>query len=251
MNIYRTLVRRELGTAFNSMTGYIVVAVTLLLSGSGLVDLINLLNTTATPQPITEIFFSRSLVFWYALILTTPIITMRTFAAEKASGTYEALMTTPVSDWQIVIAKYMGSLIFFAIAWLPFLVVLFVLRKVTNQPEMLAPASTTGSFTGLMLIGSLYISIGCFTSSLTQNQIIAAVSSFCIGGGLWILSFRPGIEDAPQSHWAQILDYVSMSKHMQDFSHGVVDAKSVVFYLSATALFLFFTHRIVETRRWF
>ena len=251
MSVFRTLVRRELGTAFNSLTGYVVVAITLLLTGSGLVDLMNRLNNVATPQPITEIFFSQSLVFWYALILTTPVITMRTFAAERSNGTYEALVTTPVSDWQVVFAKFAGSLIFFAVAWLPFLMVLLVLRRVTHLPELLAVPSTVGSFTGLLLIGSLYIAIGCFTSSLTHNQIIAAVSSFCIGGGLWVMSVRPGLEDSPHDRWAQVLDYVSMSKHMQDFSHGIVDARAVVFYLTATAMFLFFTHRVIETRRWF
>ncbi|HTI68682.1 MAG TPA: ABC transporter permease [Candidatus Limnocylindria bacterium] len=251
MSVYRTLVRRELGAAFKSLTGYIVVAATLLLTGVGLVDLIDRINITATPRPITEIFFSQYLMFWYTLILTTPIITMRTFAAERSSGTYEALVTTPVTDWQLVLSKFVGALLFFVIAWLPFLAVLFVLRKVTHQPELMAMPSTVGAFTGLFLIGSLYTAIGCFASSITHNQIIAAVSSFCVGGGLWALTIRPGVEDAPHSFWIRFMDYISVTRHMQDFSQGFVDLRAVIFYVTMTALFLFFTHRVIETRRWF
>lgn len=84
MGVFLTLVRRELGAAFNSLTGYVVVAITLLLAGFGLMGILERLNSDRTPSPIPEIFFADGIVFWLILILTTPVITMRTFAAEKA-----------------------------------------------------------------------------------------------------------------------------------------------------------------------
>ncbi len=250
MRVFWTLVRREVGAAFNSLTGYVVVAATLLLTGVDLVDLVDRLNSLPTTRPITEIFFSQDLAFWFAIILTTPAMTMRAFAAERSTGTYEALMTTPVTDWQVVLSKYFGSLIFFAISWAPMLGVLFVLRRVTHQPELMAFPSTAGSYAGLLLIGSLYLSMGCFTSSLTHNQMVAAVSSFCLGGGLWALSIRPGADEAAGGFWARSLDYVSITRHMGDFAHGVIEGRAVVFYVTATCVFLFLTHRVVESRRW-
>ena len=186
MGVFLTLVRRELGAAFNSLTGYVVVAITLLLAGFGLMDIVQRLNSDRTPSPIPEIFFADGIVFWLILILTTPVITMRTFAAEKALGTYEALMTTPVGEWQVVLAKFTGSLVFYLLSWAPLIGVLIVLRQVTQQPQLLDPWAMCGVLTGIACIGSTFLSIGVFASSLTRSQIIAAMTSLLIGIGMWM-----------------------------------------------------------------
>src|ERR1041385_6407216 len=120
MNVYWTLVRRELGSYFMSFTGYIVIAVVLLLLGVSFVDITAKLSEQPTDAPITEVFY-MTLYFWLILLLTTPVITMRSFASEKFSGTYETLMTAPVRDLQVVLAKFTGALIFYLLAWLPLL----------------------------------------------------------------------------------------------------------------------------------
>jgi ABC-2 type transport system permease protein len=107
-------------------------------------DIVERLNSDRTPSPIPEIFFADGIVFWVTLILTTPVITMRTFAAEKALGTYEALMTTPVGEWQVVLAKFTGSLAFYLLSWAPLIGVLVVLRQVTHQPQLLDPGRCAG-----------------------------------------------------------------------------------------------------------
>ena len=136
MSVFLALVRRELGVAFNSLTGYVVVAATLLLTGFSLVDICTKLANMPDDKPITETFY-QSAYFWVILLVVSPVITMRTFAAEKSSGTYEALMTTPVGDTQVVLAKFTGALLFYGLTWLPLLAVLAVLRQVTGQAAFL------------------------------------------------------------------------------------------------------------------
>src|SRR5436305_15255425 len=117
MQAFRTLVRRELASHFLSLTGYVVIATVLLLLGFSSIDVRTNLNGTPVDSPLSEIFYA-TLYFWLILLLTTPVITMRTFALEKFTGTYETLMTTPVSDVEVVLAKFFGSLMFYAITWL-------------------------------------------------------------------------------------------------------------------------------------
>src|SRR5688572_3886268 len=118
MQPFLTLTRRELGSHFLSLTGYVIIATILLLLGLSMNDLVTKLNGEPLGGAITEMIYS-TLYFWLILVLTTPVITMRTFALEKFTGTYETLMTTPVGDMTVVLSKFFGSLIFFLIAWLP------------------------------------------------------------------------------------------------------------------------------------
>lgn len=250
MGVLLTLVRRELGVAFNALTGYVVVAITLLLAGFGLADLVRRLNGAPTDAPITEMFFSDGIVFWLVVILMTPVITMRSFAAEKSQGTYEALMTTPVGEWQVVLAKYVGAFLFYLIAWLPFVTVLLALRQLTQQPTFLEPRALLGAMAGIACIGASYLSIGIFASSLTRSQIISAMTSLMIGVSLWAISLRPSISDTSGDRIGRLMDHVSVTRHMQDFARGVIDGRALVFHLSVTLLFLFMAHRVVEMRRW-
>src|SRR5436190_3120721 len=134
MQVFWTLFRRELGTFFQSMTGYVIISTTLGLLGVSLVDILAKLNTEGVSAPLTEVFYA-TVYFWMVLLLTTPVITMRTFASEKASGTYETLMTAPVSDLQVVLAKFAGTLTFFAITWLPSIGYMLFLQRYINSPS--------------------------------------------------------------------------------------------------------------------
>jgi ABC-2 type transport system permease protein len=249
MSVFFVLVRRELGGVFKSLTGYLVIAVMLLLLGFSLLDLVTKLNGVANDAPVSQMFY-QSAYFWLILLPITPVITMRSFAAEKASGTYEALMTTPVGDGQVVLAKFTGALLFYLLNWLPLLGVLGVLRQVTHEPEFLEPRATAGAFLGLTLIGSLYLAMGCLASALTRSQIVAAVLSFLMGVGLWVIGLRPRVADPAQGLLGRVFDHLSLMRHMDDFARGVIDSRHLVFYLSGTVLFLFLTTRVVEARRW-
>jgi ABC-2 type transport system permease protein len=248
MQAYLTLTRRELGHFFMSFMGYVVIAAAVFLMGISFVSLATKLQGEATVMPVTEIFFG--FYFWLILLFSVPVITMRLFAIEKASGTFETLMTTPVSDFQVVMAKFTAGLVFYMVVWLPLLACIFFLRYFTHQSALLDPATVGATYLGIALLGALYISLGCFASSLTKNQIVAAMVAFAIGFALFALSFLAE-QLAMNSSWTnETFKAMSIYTQMLDFSRGVIDSRYIVFYLSASAFFLFLTHRVIESRRW-
>jgi ABC-2 type transport system permease protein len=250
MQAFRTLVRRELGSHFLSLTGYVVMATVLLLLGFSFVDVLTKLNGTPVDTPLSEIFYV-TLYFWLILLLTTPVITMRTFALEKFTGTYETLMTTPVSDLQVVLAKFCGSLIFYAIAWLPLLGYMVLVQKfVSRTMPPIDPYAAGTTFLGILLVGSLFISVGCFASAITRSQLIAAALSYALGLTLFLLSLRSLVPIAAAGWEAALFNHIAMGEHMQDFAHGVIELSSVTYYVTASIFFLFLTWRAVESRRW-
>jgi len=251
MRAYLTLVRRELGGFFVSLTGYAVIASVLLLLGLSFTGMLSALNDDphGLVAPLTEVFY-RTYYFWWILVFIAPVITMRSFAFEKWSGTYETLMTTPVSDLQVVLAKFTGTLLFYILSWLPLFGCIAVVRYFTREPTLLDPWTLASTFFGITLIGCLYMSMGCFASALTRSQIIAAMNSFVLGLGLFILSLR-SLVPAPSADWAaKVFSYISLGEHMEDFVGGFVDTRHIVFYLSLTFFFLFLTLKVVESRRW-
>lgn len=249
MQAYWTLVRRELGSHFLSWSGYIVVAGVLFLLGYSFQNLIIALNKEATDRPITEVFYG-TMYFWLILLIASPLITMRSFAHEKNSGTFETLMTTPVSDAQVVLAKFTGAMLFYILLWLPLLGCLFTIRYYSNDPTILDAGTVSSTFLGIFLLGAMYMSMGCFASSLTKSQIIAAMVSFAMGISLFLLSFI-SMSFAAQGGWkSQLFNHVGLIEHMQDFAQGVIDSRPLIFYLSFTTLFLLLTVKVVESRRW-
>lgn len=249
MTVYIALVRRELGGVFKSWVGYVVVAVVLWQVGWSLLELISRLSGTSVLVPVPQLFY-QSLYFWMTLLTTAPLITMRSFASERASGTYEALMTTPVGDVQVVLAKFTGALLFYLMTWVPLLGVLAVLRQVTHEPAFLEPMTTVGAFLGIILIGALYLAMGCFASALTRSQMVAAIFSFMMGIGLWAISLRSAGDNPALGPWGPLLDHISVVRQMSDFAAGIIDSRHIAFLISGVILFLFLTTRVVESRRW-
>ena len=248
MRIFWTLLRRELGAYFLSLTGYVIIAAVTLIVGSTFVMLIHNMGSKPFSMPVTQLFFN-SLMYWLLVILVTPAITMRLFAQEKASGTFESLMTTAVSDLQVVLAKFGAALFFYLVAWLPTIASLVILQKYTNQPR-LDPGIYGGMYLGIFLSGCLFLSIGCLASSMTKSQMVSAIVSLAVGVMLFILAYMAQV--APDNALGQlkVLSFFDLFKQMEDFTRGVVDTRTVTFYVSLTFLFLFLTLRVVESRRW-
>jgi ABC-2 type transport system permease protein len=250
MRIFWVLLRRELASFFFSLTGYVIIAAVTLLTGLSFVVLLAGLGSRPWTMPVTEMFY-LSYYFWLILLLVTPVITMRLFALEKASGTFETLMTTPVGDAQVVAAKFSAALIFYMVAWLPLLACLFIVRHFTNQTSALDAGTTGGMYLGIFLTGALFLSLGCFASSLTRSQVAAAMISFVLGVSLFSLGFLAQALPVSGPSWqAQVIAYFDLFEQMHDFARGVVDTRAVIFYVTATLLFLFLTLRVVESRRW-
>jgi ABC-2 type transport system permease protein len=249
MRTFLTLTHRELTSFFYSWIAYIVVAGAVFLMGESFVGLLKVLQGDSTLMPLREIFV-RSEDLWLILLFSAPVITMRLFALEKFTGTFETLMTTPVSDLSVVLAKFSAALILYCIMWLPFLGFVAILRHFTHDTSFLDPGALAGTFLGIFLLGVLYMSLGCFASSLTHNQIVAAMTTFALGLGLFLLSYLSVPMAAHQSWGTATLAYVNLRTYMQDFSEGVVDTRALTFFLTTSAFFLFLTHRVVQSTRW-
>jgi ABC-2 type transport system permease protein len=207
------------------------------------------LNGHESDMPVTEKFLQTGL-FWVILLLAAPVITMRTFALEKFSGTYETLMTAPVSDLQVVMAKFCGALLFFIVAWVPIMAHPYLLRHFAGDLPPIDAGTVVSSFIGLVLVGGFYMAMGCFASSLTRVQLVAAMNAFAMGIALFLVSLLPFVIQPTTSWQTKFFSHISMIEHMRDFTHGIVDTRQVIFYLSLTALFLFLTVKVVESRRW-
>jgi ABC-2 type transport system permease protein len=249
MRIFLTLLRRELAAFFFSLTGYVIIAAVTLVIGSTFMMFIHILGTEPVSMPMTELFFNSQL-FWIVLMLVTPVITMRLFALEKATGTFETLMTTTVGDVQVVAAKFAAALVFYAVMWLPPIGCLFIVRHFTNQPGTLDAGTLGGTCAGIFLSGCLFLAMGCFASSLTRSQVAAAMISLATGVILFIVAYLARATPAVEQWQAQVLTYFNLFDQMENFSRGVVDTRVVIFYASATFFFLFLTLRAVESRRW-
>ena len=249
MSVFRALVRRELSAFFQGPTGFIIIAAVMFLIGLGFLVVLSGLNGEATPMPVTQVFYG-TYFFWLILLLISPVITMRSFAMERASGTYESLMTAPVGDWQVVLSKFAGALIFYMILWVPLLICSVVVRFYVGESAVLGLGTMFTSALGILMVGCLYMSIGCFTSALTRNQAVAAVSGFALGAALFFTGFFSYFAGDRTDWLSQLARHISLANHMESFTRGVIDLGAIVFFLSLTGLFLYLTHKVVESRRW-
>ena len=249
MRTWWTLLRRELTGYYFSMSGYIIIAAAMLLLGFSFIDLLKQLQQEPTPMTVTELFYV-TWFFWLILLLTTPVITMRLFALEKFSGTFETLMTTPVSDLQVVLAKFSAAFLFFAFMWLPLLGCVWVVRFYTNEVALVDPGVLGSTFFGILLLGALFVSLGCFASALTRSQVTAAMISLVLSAGVFLLSVLADQQPVRPGWKSQVLSTFSLFDKMHDCARGVVDTRLVVFCVTATLFFLFLTLRFVESRRW-
>ncbi len=249
MQIYWTLVRRELGGYFNSLLGYVIIASAAFLMGLSFVVLLGNLRSEPMPVTLTELFFMTPF-FWMIVLLAAPVITMRSFAMERFSGTYETLMTTPVRDVQVVMAKFTAALVFYIILWLPLLACLFIVRHYTDQQGALDAGVLGSTYLGIILIGSVFLAMGCLGSALTRSQTVAAMIGLGLGTALFMASFMTDQFQALAPVPRELLAGFSLVDQMRDFTRGVLDTRPVIFHLSLTFIFLFFTVRAIESRRW-
>jgi|YNPNPStandDraft_1061719.scaffolds.fasta_scaffold16426_3 ABC-2 type transport system permease protein len=231
------IARRELAAYFTSPIAYVIIAVYLAVIG-GLFGFILYYSREATLRYV--FLHGVSLLF---LVLVTQALTMRLLADEQRQGTLELLLTSPVRDWEVVLGKYLASLMVFAtMVLLTGYLGLLLLR--IGKPDI---GPMLAGYLGYLLLGAALLAIGVFSSSLTQNQIIAAI----VGMGITLLLWLSGaLVDLVGGAVGQVFAYLPIFDHYIDLVRGVIDTKDIVYYLSVTAVFLFFSVRVVESRRW-
>lgn len=251
------ILNRELKSYFSSLIAYVVIVMFLLITGYFFYNLLatfsvisfqsqvnpmlanqyQLLNINETV--VRPLFGNISII----MLLMTPLLTMRLISEEKKSGTIELLLTFPVKDIDVVLGKYLACLVVFLVMIL--LTATYpILLLALGEPEVMP--MVTG-YLGLFLLGAAFISLGIFTSSLTENQIVSASMSFGILFFFWLISYSvPFVSPA----FGQILSYLSINEHIASLAKGVLDTEDIIYYLCFIVLFLFLTLRSLESKRW-
>ena len=249
MRKFYTLLSREVRSYFYSPIAYVVLVFFLLVSGVDFYFQISYMNQRPMTYSVQEAFFN-SVFFWFAFVLIFPLITMRLFAEEFKLGTIEPLMTAPVHDWQVVLAKFFGALVFYIVLWIPTLLYFAIFQAITHQPAANSAGAYWGSYLMLLLLGMFYIAIGCLASVLTKNQIVAAIISFCAITLLFFVGLIQFILLYVSSAMRDLLGYFSALEHMGTFSRGIIDTRPIILYVSMTILVLALTYQAFQSRKW-
>ena len=247
---------KDIRSHFVSPIAYVVMTGFLLLGGWFFFNLLarfnfllQLYSSMQNPETVERINLNEFVIapllhnLSVVLVILVPVITMRAFAEEKKSGTYELLMTSPLSVTEIVLGKFLGAFVFVA-AMLLLTCIYPIILFVYGNPEI---GVILGGFFGLLLLATAFLSVGLLTSSLTENQIIAAVSCLV---GLLLLYVIAWPADTAGKVMGAVLRYLSLTEHFAEMVKGVIDSKDVVYFLSVIVLALFLTHRSVESLRW-
>jgi len=234
-----TISGKEFKSYLASPMAYIVIAIFLLFTGA-FFTLLSPYNSATFNETSIKGFLQPAGIM---LILFGPLITMRLVAEERKLGTIELLLTAPVRDSEVVLGKYLGSigvLVVMLILTLYYPLMLFIYGDPDLGPII------TGYF-GLFLLGCVSMAAGAFASTLSSNQLVAAV----VGGGILLALWFIGMgADYLPSGFSNIIGYISLSSYFPDFMQGILDTRGIIYYLSVAALFLFLAIRTLESSRW-
>ncbi|HWE02110.1 MAG TPA: ABC transporter permease [Tepidisphaeraceae bacterium] len=235
----RTIViaRRELSSYFFSPIAYVAMVVFLLICGG------MFWNDFSPGEPAAmRTMFDKMI---NVLVFVIPLLCMGLLAQEWATGTIETMMTAPISETNIVLGKFFGSFGFLVILLIPTLLYVVLLR-IYGRPDI---GPIVCGYLGILLVGAMFISVALFCSSLTRSQIVAAVAAAAILTAItivpWLLGGLADLSDFARKALDQMV-----YRRYTDFSRGVIDTGNVVFFVVSTAVFLFFTVKVLESRRW-
>ncbi len=251
--------RRELGSYFVSPIAYIVIGFFLVATGYFFSTFLEVFiqrsfmaqmqagQFGAPPAMDVPMLVIRNFagVITTFLLFFVPMLTMGVYAEERKRGTMEMLMTSPITEFQIVIGKFLASLTLLAVMLAPTLIYHFVMSRY-SEPAMPWKIMWAG-YLGVFLLGAVLLALGSFISSLTENQIIAGVVTFVVFLLLWVLDM--GVRSSSTTA-GEIFKYLSILQHYDTFAQGVIDTSSVIFYLSMMVLGLFLTLRNLDSMRW-
>ncbi|MDH5705000.1 MAG: ABC transporter permease subunit [Candidatus Aminicenantes bacterium] len=246
--------KKEVKTYFTSPIAYVLITVFLVLVGFFFYSLVwwfNNYSFQAARDPtylqqlninqmvFSPLFHNISII----LLLTIPLLTMRLFAEEKKRQTDELLYTSPISVNQIIIGKYAASL-FVLLVMLLLTGILSILTFAYGNPEFVP---ILNGYLGLFLMGAAFIAVGIFFSSLTENQVVAAMLTFGALLLFWILNWAAG---SASGMWTDVLNYLSFFQHFDDLTRGILDTTDIVYYASFSFFGLFLAHSVIQSRRW-
>lgn len=238
------ILKKEINSFFASPIGYLVIAVFLLLNGLFLWLFKGEFNILDSGFADLSAFF---LLAPWILIFLIPAVTMRSFSDEKKQGTLELLLTKPISNLQIVLGKYFGAFILIIIALIPTLLYVFTFNKLGNPEGNLDMGSTLGSYFGLLFLVAAYTAIGIFSSTLSDNQIVAFIIAVFI-----CFFFYFGFEGLSNYNLFGDTFYIEklgMESHFKSMSRGVLDTRDIIYFISITILFIILTKLNIQNSK--
>lgn len=252
-----TIVRKELNSYFHSPIAYIVLAVFAVIFGYFFYSIVAIfvrqsmmasqymemygqaMHMNVNEMVIRPLLMNVSVISLFLV----PMISMRLFAEEKRTGTIELLMTSPLTDLEIILGKFFAALILYA-ALLAITFVYFLLLFHYGNPDWKPLIS---GYLGLLLLGGCFLALGILLSTLTRNQLVAGMLTFGLFLMLWVIDW---VSDYSTGVVGQVASYLALTTHLENYAKGVIDLRDTVYYLSVIGLGLFLTARSVESVRW-
>jgi ABC-2 type transport system permease protein len=231
------IARRELGSYFHSPLAYVAMTLFLLVAG------FLFMRDFQPGRPVAM----RTIFEWmvWLLVLVVPMLSMGLLAQEWSSGTIETLMTAPVDETEVVLGKFIGAMLLFVILLLPTLIYVGMLA-LYGRPDL---GPIFSGYLGVLLVGALFFAVGLFCSAWTRSQVVAAVSAVAILFAVTIAPWWAGRQTTLGPFWRRVVDQGVFTRYT-DFSKGLLDTGNLVFFIAATAAFLFVTVKVLESRRW-
>ena len=248
-----TIFKRDVRSYFSSPIAYVVIGLFLAVTGIFFYLMLTsfLQYSYAAMMQRQNVPLNVNLMMIRPFLLNTcvivlfmiPMITMRSFSEDKKSGTMELLLTSPLTNWQIILGKFFATYFLFVVMILVtflFMIFLFIWGKPQLMPVLIG-------YLGLLLMGAALVALGNFISSLTENQIVAAVLTFGMLLLFWILSW---VSDLAGPSFRPLFTSLSLFEHYENFPKGILDTRDLIYYLSFAALFLFLTLRVLASKRY-
>jgi len=240
------LFRKEISSFFSSIIGYIVIIIFLLITSL-------FLWVFPIESNILDFGYAQLnglfLIAPYVFLFLVPAISMRSFADENKSGTIELLLTKPISDLQIVIAKFGAAFALLLIALIPTIVYYISVYKLGYPEGNIDSGGVFGSYIGLLLLGGAFISIGLFSSSITSNQIVSFIISVVLSGFIFI-GFEFIYNLSLFGDASLMIKTLGIYEHYSSISRGVLDTRNLIYFISLISLFLFLTRFSLQSRKW-
>ena len=245
------IAEKELRSYFASPIAYVIIGLFALLFGYFFIAYLSMFvqrssqmafgggGANINEMMIRGVFLNSAVIVLFVM----PMITMRTYSEEKRSGTIELLLTSPVTDFQIIMGKFLGALGLYAamlLVTMLYMAILFVYSTPEWKPIL-------SGYLGLLLMGGCFLSVGLFISSVTKNQIVAGFLTFAVFLMLWVINW---MADQSGPMMAAVLKYLSITDHFDDFARGIIDTKHVIYYLTFITFGLFLTAKSVDMERW-
>lgn len=237
--------RKEISSFFSSIIAYFVISIFLIANGVFLWVLPDSNIFDFGYANLNSLFELAPWVFMFLI----PAVTMRSFAEERKNGTLEIILTKPLSDYQIIIGKYLAGLTLVIFSILPTLLYYYTVYFLASPVGNIDSGGIIGSYIGLFFLASIYVSIGIFASSLNDNQIISFIISLFICFFFYVLIdlIRGLFLISPID---PILQFLSISTHYSSISRGIIDSRDIIYFISFNAIFIVLTKMIIERRKW-